>query len=159
MSCVWFCNPSGESSESLLSLLRLFTWRRWFLQRYKGEAVGRNKGAEIGKKAERQTNEGRKGVKGKESVQQSRSDLQVFSSSSLLLFLPHRRDLDVEECAPCSVSEGNRREKEELHSLTHFSILPTVLVSPPLHSLHSKHKRHRITRPKQLSCVYTYACL
>lgn len=41
--------------------------------------------------------------------------------------LPHRGDLDLEECAPCSVSGENRggRGRNSSGSLTHFSIPPT----------------------------------
>lgn len=51
--------------------------------------------------------------------------LQVFSSPSLLLFLPHPSDLDMEECAPCLVSWRNRREEEELLWHSHLLFKPT----------------------------------
>lgn len=57
----------------------------------------------------------------------------VFFSLPLFLphCLPHHGDLDLEECAPCSVSGengrggGGGRKRNSSGSLTHFSIPPT----------------------------------
>lgn len=90
------CNPS------MVSHWRETMCKTWFLQNCKGDS-GR-----------------------KESWREQPCPvLQVFSSPSLLLFLPHPSDLDMEECAPCLVSWGNRREEEELLWHSHLLFKPT----------------------------------
>lgn len=64
--------------------------------------------------------------------------LQVFSSPSLLLFLPHPSDLDMEECAPYLVSWGKRSSSG---TLTCFLSPPTALFLV-LCRFNSKRKLH-----------------
>lgn len=90
----------------------------------------------------RRGTEGRKHKGGKEEGEcvvwgrgeQPCSVLQVFSSPSLGSspppHLPHRGDLDSEECAPCSVSGENRGGRK-----THFSTPPPRFEFAFLHRL------------------------
>lgn len=111
-------------------------------EKERGVSIKRRREAE--RRKNRGEREGRRGESVVGEQQQPCSVLQVFSSPSRRL-LPHRGDLDLEECAPCS--EGRRRNSSG--SLTHFSVPPTRLSSVPFAvSSSSPLRRRAASRPR-----------
>lgn len=86
---------------------------------------------EIGLDREERIKRRRKEIKSKKNEREGRRRESVllggaamFCSPGVFSRLPHHGDLDLEECAPCSVS-GKGGGGDSSVSLTHISIPPT----------------------------------